>query len=99
MCADKPVIEDSYYIGSLGMGALKWSPPESCSTIHRYGLLYTHTMCSTSDTTVRSVNSSSETIFLHPSEVYCIQVRAEVNESCYSNYSTCAQVASLQQGM
>ena len=62
-------------------------------------MLYTTAMCNTSNATTANVITTNETgVNLPSSEVYCIQVRAVINENCYSRYSTCAQVASLEQG-
>ena len=97
-CSDKPVVEDSCYAGTTG--TLVWNAPQSCSNVNSYEVLYTKANCSTSDANVERVNLTNETtVFMtSSSDVYCIQVRAVVNRNCYSHYSTCAQVASLEKG-
>ena len=68
--------------------------------MNSYEVLYTKAMCSTSGANVETVSLTNETtVFMTlSSDVYCIRVRAVINEDCYSGYSTCAQVASLEQG-
>ena len=97
-CSDKPVVEDSCYAGTTG--TLIWNPPQSCSNVNSYEVLYAKAMCSTSGANVETVSLTNETtVFMtSSSDVYCIRVRAVINENCYSGYSTCAQVASLEQG-
>ena len=56
-------------------------------------------VCNASNATTVNVITTNETgVNLPSSEVYCIQVKAVINKNCYSRYSTCAQVASLEQG-
>ena len=81
------------------MRILTWSPPQSCGTVNRYEVLYTQAVCSASDVTAERIQINETGIILPSSDVYCIQVRAVVNENCSSRYSTCAQVASLEHGM
>ena len=98
-CTDKPILEDSCYAEASELGALRWSPPQSCGKITRYQMLYTQAMCDALETSMERVNLTNETsVFLPPSKVYCIKVRGVINEDLYSSYSTCAQVASLKQG-
>ena len=62
-------------------------------------MLYTSAVCNASNATTVNFTTTNETnVNLPSSEVYCIQVRAVINENCFSSYSTCAQVASLEQG-
>ena len=61
-------------------------------------MLYTDAMCNASNVTVNSMTINETSVILPSSDVYCIRVRAVINEDCYSRYSTCAQVASLEQG-
>ena len=62
-------------------------------------MLFINAMCNASNATLNLITMNETSVILPSSEVYCIQVRAVINESCYSGYSTCAQVASLEQGM
>ena len=93
-CSDKPVVEDSCYARTIG--TLAWNGPQSCSNVNGYEVLYTKANCSTSDANVERILTNETTVFVTSSDVYCIQVRAVVNKNCYSHYSTCAQVASLE---
>ena len=100
-CPDKPILEDFLYAKRLRVGALRWSSHLSCTDINGYEVLYVQTMCNASDAPVERVRTgltNRTSIFLPPSDVYCIKVRAVTNENCYSRYSTCAQVAPLEQG-
>ena len=100
-CVDAPTIEDSCYARELQAAGLSWSPPRSCGSVYEYEVLYTNSTCNASDSTVprRHVQHSEANVILTSSDTYCIRVRALINESFYSNYSTCAQVASLEKGM
>ena len=67
--------------------------------MNSYEVLYAKTNCSASDANVERVNLTNETtVYMTLSDVYCIRVRAVVNKNCYSRYSTCGQVASLEKG-
>ena len=97
-CSDKPILEDSCYAEASEMGMLIWNPPRFCTSVDRYEVLYTKTVCSESEATVERVRQNETTILLTSSDVYCIQVRAVTNDNCFSDSSKCAQVSQLEQG-
>ena len=79
-----------------------WTPPQSCSAVDKYEVQYTQTMCSVMDPSVSKILFTNvTTYFLNMTsfDLCCIRVRAVITETCFSKYSTCAQVASLEHGM
>ena len=99
ICVDAPTIEDSCYARALQAAGLSWSPPRSCGAVNEYEVLYTQSTCNASDSTLPHGAQNNETnVILTSSETYCIRVRAVINGTFYSNFSTCAEVASLEEG-
>ena len=96
-CIDAPSIDDSCYGSETG--AISWSPFESCGIVDMYDVQYTRNLCNESNTTVEIAQQRNTFIFLTSSEIYCIRVRAVINENYSSSYSTCAQVSSQEGSM
>ena len=98
-CVDHPIFRDFYYARPSQIGPLSWNPPQSCEPVGKYEVLYTNAVCNASNATVNVTTINETSVILPSSEGHCIRVRAVINENCHSRYSTCAQVASLKQGM
>ena len=99
-CDHSPVFRDCCFARAL-VEALVWDPPDSCGTVNKYEVNYTQTMCNASNATVHSdtLTNTTAITLTSSSEVYCIQVKAVINENCYSRSTLCAQVAPLDQGI
>jgi len=100
--ADAPRIDDSCFATAMQTAGLSWRPPQSCSAVDEYEVLYTQCACNASDSTkTRMRIQHVGSIILTSLETYnyCIRVRAVINETCNSSYSTCVQLGSMEEGM
>ena len=105
--ADAPTIDDSCFTtamqtAGLSTAGLSWRPPQSCSAVDEYEVVYTQCACNASDSTktrMRIQHIGSVILTSLETYNYCIHVRAVINETCNSGYSTCVQVGSMEEGM